>query len=380
MRLYHVYRTTCLVTYGFTNHSELYAACLHAYKRNLMHEVSDFRSDTVTKPTPEMYEAMVAAPLGDDVFGDDPTVIKLQEIAAEKLGKEASLFVPSGVMGNEIAVGILTRPGDEVICENQCHIFDYETGALAALNGVQVRPLPGVKGMLKLADVLRAVQDPESYHPRTGLVSLENTHNMAGGKILPQDEVIEMGRVVHDIGLPFHLDGARLANAAVATNKSMAELAEPFDTVMITLSKSLGSPIGSIVAGSEGFITEAHRMRKMLGGGMRQVGILAACGIISLEKMVDRLAEDHENCQKLGKGLSEINGIEADLSSADTNMLFFKVEIGNRDPEDVRQALEKRGVLALYLTPTIWRMVTHYDVDADDVDKAIRAWSDVLTE
>ncbi|MCK6439755.1 MAG: aminotransferase class I/II-fold pyridoxal phosphate-dependent enzyme [Planctomycetes bacterium] len=343
-----------------------------------MHDISDFRSDAVTRPTKAMYDAMMNAPLGDDIFGDDPTVKKLEKLAATKLGKEASLFVPSGVMANQIAIKMHTRPGDELICDDLAHVFNFETGATAALAGVQVRTVPSKRGMPALADVLRAVQSPVDYHPRTGLLVLENTHNFHGGSVLPQADVVEMCRVVHDVGLPCHLDGARLANASVASGTSMAELAAPFDSVTLTLSKGLGSPVGSMLAGSRAFIDEARRLRKMRGGGMRQVGILAACGIVSLETMIARLADDHANCKRLAEGLGNIKGVEVVLP-VETNILFFRIPGKEQRFEAIGKELTKRGVLAI-AGGGKWRMVTHYDVDKDDIDKAIKVWAEVLKQ
>lgn len=345
-----------------------------------MHTISDFRSDTVTRPTKEMYEAMVSAPLGDDVLGDDPTVQKLEEIGAEILGKEASLFCVSGVMANQIAFHVHTRRGDELILHEGAHTFNNETGAIAGVSMVQARTVPGPAGMPTLDAVLAAIRGPNVHHPRTSVVALENTHNAAGGRVLPQTKVVEMGKAVKERGLVFHLDGARIANAAVKQRVSIASLVEPFDSATICLSKGLGSPVGSLVAGSKTFVAEARRTRKMFGGGMRQVGVLAACGIVSLTKMVDRMAEDHENCARLARGLAGIPGIEADLGAVETNIVFFRLPGRNRHFAAIKEALAKRGVLALYLNPTSWRMCTHYDVDSEDVDRAICAWQETLKE
>jgi len=345
-----------------------------------MHQISDFRSDTVTRPTKEMYEAMVSAPLGDDVLGDDPTVQKLEAVGAEMLGKEASLFCVSGVMANQVAFHVHTRRGDELILHEGAHTFNNETGAIAGVSMVQARTVPGPAGMPTLESILNAIRGPNVHHPRTSLVALENTHNAAGGRVLPQDKVIEIGRAVRERGLVFHLDGARIANAAVKQGVSIAKLVEPFDSATICLSKGLGSPVGSLVAGTKAFVAEARRTRKMFGGGMRQVGVLAACGLISLTKMVDRLAEDHSNCTKLARGLAEIPGIDVDLSAVETNIVFFKLPGRNHHFPAIKDALAKRGVLALYLNPTSWRMCTHYDVDGEDVDRAVKAWREVVKE
>ncbi len=343
--------------------------------------ISDFRSDTVTRPTPEMYQAMAEAPLGDDVLGDDPSVIKLEEYAADLLSKEAALFVPSGVMANQIAIHYHTQPGDELICEAGSHTYNNETGAIAALSSVQVRPLVSERGTPRLEDVRAAIQDGNVHHPRSSLIVLENTHNASGGRILPQADVFALQDLCSKHGLAFHLDGARLANAAVAQDKSMAELAAPFDTLSLCLSKGLGAPVGSLVFGSKAFVQEARRTRKMFGGGMRQAGVLAACGIVSLEKMVNRLAEDHRLAFELAQGLSQIEGIELDLSSVETNMVYFKLKAYEElQAEELRQALAKKGVLALYLNPQTWRMVSHYDVGKEDVQRALTAWEEILKE
>lgn len=343
-----------------------------------MHDISDFRSDTVTRPTPEMYEAMRTAPLGDDVLGDEPTVAELEREAAGVMGKAAALFCPSGVMANQIAIRIHTRPGDEVICESACHTYNNETGAIAGIAGAQVRPLPSKNGMPEVSAILGAIQDSNVHHPRTSLVTLENTHNGAGGRVLPQEQVIELAAKLKELKIPFHLDGARLANASVASGKSIVELADPFDTLTICLSKGLCSPVGSMLAGSEAFIGEARRIRKMLGGGMRQAGILAACGLVSLRSMVERLADDHAKAKRLAEGLAGIPGIKLDLDAVETNIVYFKLPGREADFESLRLKLADLGVLALYLDAQTWRMVTHHDVDVEDVDRALGAWSKVL--
>jgi threonine aldolase len=345
-----------------------------------MHEISDFRSDTVTRPTKEMYSAIASAPLGDDVLGDDPTVQKLEAIGAEMLGKEAALFCVSGVMANQIAIHVQTRRGDEVILEAGSHTYNNETGAIAGLSGAQVRPIPGVGGMMSLESVLGAIRGPNTHHPRTAMVVLENTNNAASGRVLPQDQVVAIGQAVKARGLRFHLDGARIANAAVKQRVPMSALTAPFDTCTICLSKGLGSPVGSLVAGSKEFIAEARRTRKMFGGGMRQVGILAACGIVSLTKMVDRMAEDHENCRVLAEGLAALPGIEVDLKAVETNIVYFGVPGKSAKFPAIKDALAKRGVLALYLNDKAFRMVCHYDVDRGDVERAVAAWAEVMKE
>ncbi len=286
----------------------------------------DLRSDTVTQPTPEMREAMAKADVGDDVYGEDSTVNRLQEIAAETLGKEAALFVPSGTMGNLIAVLSHCGRGDEVILGNQAHIFRYEAGGISALGGVHSYQVPNqADGRILLEDIKYAVRGRDPHEAITSLIALENTQNRCGGSVLPLDYTNEIGEFAKEHELGLHLDGARIFNAAAALSAPAKELAAPFDSVTFCLSKGLSAPVGSVLCGSREFITKAHRLRKQLGGGMRQAGILAAAGIIAVEKMTKRLREDHARAQKLAKGLADVSGLILDEGTPHTNMIFMSL-------------------------------------------------------
>lgn len=339
----------------------------------------DLRSDTVTLPTPEMYRAMAAAELGDDVYGEDPTVNRLEELAAARVGKEAALFVPTGTMGNEVAVMTHTRRGDEVIVDVGAHIYDAEVGGLAVLAGVQARPLAGRLGRLHPADVEAAVRPDDVHFPRTGLLCLEDPHNGAGGTVAPPEAIAELAEVAHRHGFPVHLDGARLFNAAVALGVPPARLAASVDSVMFCLSKGLCAPVGSMLAGSTPFIAEARRNRKLMGGGMRQAGVLAAAGIVALESMVDRLADDHVNARRLAEGLVALSGLRVDLEAVQTNMVYADTEPGGAAA--VVGALAAEGVLINAVGPSRVRFVTHHGVDGADIERALavaaaadRAW------
>src|SRR5512146_3168380 len=273
----------------------------------------DLRSDTVTKPTPEMRRAMAEAEVGDDVYGEDPTINRLEQRTAEIFGREAAIFVPSGSMGNTIAIKIHTRPGQEVICDERGHVFNYEMAMMAHFSGCLARPIHGEDGILRWPQIERKISPRTYYYAQTGLVSLENTHNMAGGTVYPQPVADEICDGAHAAGLPVHLDGARVFNASVAPGKPVAEMTRKFDSVMFCLSKGLGAPVGSLLVGSKEFITGARSVRKSLGGGMRQAGILAAAGLIALEKSPSRLYEDHDNAKFLAEGLSKVPGIKIDL-------------------------------------------------------------------
>ncbi|BDG59334.1 low-specificity L-threonine aldolase [Caldinitratiruptor microaerophilus] len=342
--------------------------------------VIDLRSDTVTTPTPAMRRAMYEAEVGDDVYREDPTVRRLEELAAEIIGKEAALFVTSGTQGNQVAILTHTRRGDEVIVEAESHIFIYEVGGMAALAGCQARPLPGRRGALDPADVAAAIRPENVHFPRTGLVCLENTHNRAGGAVLPQHLVEAVAETARSRGVPLHLDGARIFNAAVATGRPAAELAAPADSVMFCLSKGLGAPVGSILAGSEGFIAEARRMRKLLGGGLRQAGVLAAAGIVALTEMVDRLAEDHENARRLAEGLAQLPGVAVDVAGVETNMVMVDVTDSRWTAATLSGALAEAGVRCNAVGPRRLRLVTHKDVSREDIDEALRRFESVLRE
>lgn len=334
----------------------------------------DLRSDTVTKPTAGMREAMARAEVGDDVYGEDPTVNRLQERTAELLGKEAALFVPSGTMGNQIAVKVHTEPGDEVILEADSHILNYELGMMAAFSGTLARPIPTPHGVLPIQALEEAIRPPLYYLSRTGLICTENTHNRKSGSIYPLDAGRELVEFAHSRDIPVHLDGARIFNAAVATGTPAMELVKGFDSAMFCLSKGLGAPVGSMVVGSSRFIGEARRVRKMLGGGMRQAGILAAAGLYALENHIERLAEDHQKAQLLGEGLEELQQVE--LESADTNIVIFTLE--GMAAEEFAARMRERGVLVHAIGRNRIRVVTHLDVGREQILEALRAFREVL--
>ena len=344
----------------------------------------DFRSDTVTRPTPAMRRAMAEAEVGDDVYGEDPTVNRLQERAAEIFEKEAALFVPTGSMGNQIAVKLHTRPGEEVVIEERGHIYNYEMAAMSAISGALARPVRSADGtgVLRWEEVRAAVRaaDAPYYVARTGLVALENSHNLAGGAVMTRERAEEICDGAHALGVPVHLDGARIFNAAEALGETVAALARPADSVMFCLSKGLGAPVGSMLLGGRGFIEEARRWRKLLGGGMRQVGVLAAAGLVALEETPPRLAEDHANARRLAEGLAELPGVRIDPEGVRTNIVLFDVsETGLAADEICARARDSHGVLCSGFGSSI-RMVTHYDVSRGDVEVALNALRQGLKE
>jgi threonine aldolase len=334
-------------------------------------EILDFRSDTITRPTPGMRAAMASAEVGDDVFGDDPTVNRLQRIIAERLGKEAAVFVASGTMSNLIAVRIHCKPGDELICELGCHIYNYEQGGYAQINGVSARPVQGENGVMKLDQLVDLIRPANAHYVRTRLVTLENTHNRGGGKIQPYSIAEDICRWARTNGLRTHLDGARLFNAVEATGIEAPRWAEHFDTVSVCFSKGLGAPVGSALCGPKELIAEAVRHRKVLGGGMRQAGVLAAAALYALDNHIERLAEDHDNARRLAQGIQNIKNIRLMSEQIDTNMIFFRVDPAWGTAEDFSEKLKTQGLLMLATSPTNIRAVTHLDVNADDVDRAI---------
>src|SRR3954454_7612571 len=342
-------------------------------------DLIDLRSDTVTRPDAEMRRAMAEAEVGDDVFGEDPTVNRLEEEGAPPAGMEAALFVPSGTMGNQIALHLHGRPGGEVICEAGCHIVNYEVGAMAALSGLLPRTIASPQGLLDPAAVEAAIAPDVSYRARTVLIEVENTHNMAGGTVYDRPRLEAILAVGRRHGLPVHLDGARIFNAALALGTTVPALAAGFDSVMYCLSKGLGAPVGSLICGRRDFVTEARRVRKMLGGGMRQVGILAAAGLVALRKGPARLPEDHDNAGRLARALVELPGIELDLATVRTNIVIFRVTprfFGGSSPEDGLTAaflarLKAAGVLGSTVSRDQVRLVTHRDVNRVQIDQAI---------
>ncbi len=331
----------------------------------------DLRSDTVTKPTEAMREAMRRAEVGDDVYLEDPTVNHLQELAAGILGKEAALFVPSGTMGNQVCIKLHTQLGQEIIAEERSHIFNMEMAAMAAMSGVLVRPVAGDEGMLNWEAIEAAIRPNSYYVAQTGLLTLENTHNFAGGAVMPVERMEEICQQAHARGLPVHLDGARIFNAACALQRDVKELARPVDSVMFCLSKGLAAPIGSIIAGTRQFIDRALAVRRLFGGSMRQVGVIAAAGIVALEEMVKRLAEDHDNAQYLARGLAELSGVRIDPEKVQTNILVFDIAGTQLTTGDFSARLKAQGVLANGINDREMRMVTHKDVSRDDCEAAL---------
>jgi len=314
-----------------------------------------------------MYEAEV----GDDVYGEDPTVRRLEEMAARRLGKEAGLFVVSGTMGNLVAILTHTRPGNELILEAESHIFYYEVGGCAALGGVMVRTVPGQRGAIDPGELEKVMRGQDIHFPPTGLIALENTHNRAGGAVIPLEKIRAVREVADRYGIPMHLDGARIFNAALALGVPAAEIARYFDSVMFCLSKGLAAPVGSVLVGSREWIARARKWRKMVGGGMRQAGILAAAGIVALEKMVDRLVEDHANAKFLAAGLAEIPGLKVNPAEVETNIVRLDVAATGMTAEAFCAELKLRGVLASPFDPTIVRLVTHKDVTRGDMEKTL---------
>lgn len=338
----------------------------------------DLRSDTVTRPTAAMRRAMAEAEVGDDVYGEDPTVNRLEEHAAQIFEREAALFVPSGSMGNLISIKVWTRPGTEVICEQKAHINQYEMASMAAIAGAFPRPIPAADGILSWKQIEAQIRPKTYYFSQTSLVSLENTHNMAGGTLYPPDVSDEICDRAHQAGLRVHLDGARIFNAAVALGESVARLSRKFDSVMFSLSKGLGAPVGSMIVGSKEFITQARSIRKLLGGGMRQAGILAAAALLAIEKSPERLHEDHENAHRLADALAAMPGVTLDPSSVRTNIVIFGVEKSGKTAAEISAGLRKQGVLASGVEKYALRVVTHVDVDGAGIERAIAAMKAVL--
>ena len=334
----------------------------------------DLRSDTVTKPTPAMRRAMMDAEVGDDVYGEDPTINRLQERAAEMFEKEAAIFVPTGSMGNQIAVKLHTRPGMEVVIEERGHIYNYEMAAMSAVSGTLARPVHSRDGtgILDWSEIEAGIHLGGAYYVApTGLVALENSHNLAGGTVYTRQRTEEICTRAHALNLPVHLDGARIFNAAAALNESVADLARNADSVMFCLSKGLGAPVGSMLLGTRSFIDEARVWRKILGGGMRQAGVLAAAGLVALEESPKLLPEDHANAQRLARGLAEIDGIRIDPETVATNIVLFDVSETGIAADEICVRLKEHDVLASGFGPSI-RMVTHYDVSRADIETALR--------
>ena len=340
--------------------------------------IIDLRSDTVTKPSPEMRRAMAEAEVGDDVFIEDPTINKLQERAAETFGREAALFVPSGSMGNLTCMIAQTRQGQEVICEESGHVYNYEMASMSAIAGVLPRLVTGEDGILSWPNVAKAIRPKIYYRPQTALVALENTHNMAGGTVYPTKVAEEICDKAHDAGVKVHLDGARIFNAATYLGEDVRQMTKKFDSIQFCLSKGLGAPVGSMIVGTREFIERCRSIRKMLGGGMRQAGVLAAAGLIALEKGPKRLQIDHDNAKVLATQLATIPGITLNAAKVQTNIVIFDLKKSGWPSSDFLQAIAKRHVLAVPVDSEKVRMVTHLDVDRNDVEKAAAVVREVL--
>ena len=342
-------------------------------------DIVDLRSDTVTRPSAAMRRAMSEAEVGDDVYGEDPTVNRLQERAAKIFGREAALFVPSGSMGNLIAIKVWTQPSNEVICEQRGHINQYELASMSAIAGCMPRTTPAPDGILTWDLIEPLIRPKTYYYSQTGLVSLENTHNMHGGTVYPPAVTEDVCQRAHAAGLRVHLDGARIFNAAVALGKTVADITRNCDSVMFCLSKGLGAPVGSMLVGSSEFIQKAHIARKLLGGGMRQVGVLAAAGLIALEESPKNLHRDHENAKFLADGLAKIKGISLDPAKVMTNIVIFDVRATGRTAAEICGELGKRKILSGPTDKYSIRMVTHCDVNRAGIENALSAIAEVLS-
>src|SRR5213592_282738 len=340
----------------------------------------DLRSDTVTKPSPEMRRAMAEAEVGDDVFIEDPTINKLQEHAAEVFGRQAALFVPSGSMGNLTCILAQTQQGQEVICEESGHVYNYEMASMSAIGGVLPRLVPGEDGILSWQAISKAIRPKIYYRSQTALIALENTHNMAGGTVYPTKLSEEICERAHDAGILVHLDGARIFNAATYLGEDVADMTKKFDSIQFCLSKGLGAPVGSMIVGSREFIERCRSIRKMLGGGMRQAGILAAAGLIALEKGPERLQADHDNAKYLATKLCRIPEIALDPAKVQTNIVIFDLKKSGWSSADFLQGLAKRNVLAVRVDAERVRMVTHLDVDRSGIQKAAATVREVFKQ
>jgi len=339
----------------------------------------DLRSDTVTLPTPAMREAVYRAELGDDVFGEDPTTNRLEEMSAERMGKEAALLVASGTMGNLVCTLTHCRRGEEVILGDRSHTFLYEAGGMSTLGGIHphtIRNQPD--GTMRLEDIEGAIRGNNVHFPRTRLICLENTHNRCYGSALTSEYIDSVAALAKEHGLSIHLDGARIFNAAIALGVDVKELTANVDSLIFCLSKGLSAPVGSVVCGSSEFIAEARRARKVLGGGMRQAGVIAAAGITALQEMVDRLAEDHENARRLAEGIAGIGGLSIELAKVQTNIIYFELDEGRMTPMELVTELNKKEVKLLAVGPRRLRVVTHYGISAEDIDLTVKALSEVM--
>jgi len=339
----------------------------------------DLRSDTVTLPTPAMREAVYHAELGDDVFSEDPTTNRLEEMAAERMGKEAALLVASGTMGNLVCTLTHCRRGEEVILGDRSHTFLYEAGGMSTLGGIHPHTLSNQPdGTMRLEDIEGAIRGDNVHFPRTRLICLENTHNRCSGSALTPEYIDSVSALAKEHGLSVHLDGARIFNAAVALGVDVKKLTANVDSLSFCLSKGLSAPVGSVVCGSSEFIAEARRARKVLGGGMRQAGVIAAAGITALEEMVDRLAEDHENARRLAEGVSRISGLSIELAKVQTNIIYFELDEDRMTPKELVTELDKKEVKLLSVGARRLRAVTHYGISAEDIDLTVKALGEVM--
>ena len=334
-------------------------------------EFIDLRSDTLTRPSPEMREAMASAEVGDDVFGEDPTVNKLQDKIKELTGKDAALFVTSGTQANQVSINAHTQPGNEVICEYRSHIFNYEAGSPGMLSGVQLHPIYGEYGIIKEEDIIAAIRNTDHHFPQTKLIALENTHNRWGGTIYPIENIEKTAIIASEHDISMHLDGARLWNASVESNIPIKTYARYFDSVSLCFSKGLGAPVGSVIAGSENFIERAHYYRKAYGGGMRQAGILAAAAIYAMENNVERLKEDHKRARILAEAVNEMPGFVVNLRTAQTNIVVIDTSLSGKTAPELTNEMLEHGVKMIAFSPTRIRAVTHLHITDNDIDKTI---------
>jgi len=343
--------------------------------------IIDLRSDTVTLPTPAMREAVYNAELGDDVFGEDPTVNRFEQMAAERMGKQASLLVASGTMANLVCILTHCARGEEVILGDRSHTFLYESGGMSALGGIHPHTISNQPdGTMRLEDIRAAIRGPNVHFPRTRLICLENTHNRCYGSALPPEYIDAVAALAKEHGLSVHLDGARIFNAAVALGLDAKELTRSVDSVSFCLSKGLSAPVGSVVCGTSEFIAEARRSRKVLGGGMRQAGIIAAAGITALEEMVDRLAEDHKNARRLAEGIAAIGGLSIDPERVQTDIVYFELASDRLTADELVTELGKKGIKILCVGPSRFRAVTHYGITAEDIDLTVKALGEIMKE
>lgn len=334
-------------------------------------ELIDLRSDTVTKPTPEMRKAIAEAEVGDDVLGDDPTVIRLQKYVAELFGREDSLFVPSGTMGNQVALKTVSEPGWEIICDRDCHIVNYETGGPAIHSSLLVNMITTERGMFTAERIESMVRPANIHMPLTRIVEIENTHNRHGGAVFPLSEIKRIRKVADKHNLIMHLDGARIWNAHVATGIPLVDWVKPFDSISVCLSKGLGAPVGSMIIGDASFIEKARRTRKLFGGGMRQVGIIAAAGLYAVQNNIERLKEDHDKAKLLAEGFNNIDGIEIDPDSVETNIIIINIAGTGKGSEEIAARMEENGVRSIPFGGTKIRFVTHMDVSMEQCRKAV---------